>query len=274
MIDDLSFENIKKLYPKATLKNINDYINMIFEQENCKTCKGLSCCKNSNPGMILECKDNSFYYKDCKFKKQNNLKLHSKSKIAALYLPEEVLNATLTDYDINCESRKKVISHVNKLIKEFGSGNKNKGLLLVGSFSIGKTYTLSVIANMLAEANLSSMLIYFPDFVSNLKSNIGDNLKFNRILDSIKETDFLLLDDLGAENLTPWVRDEILGPVINYRLMENKPIIITSNITDDTDLENYLSIDKSERGILKASRILSRLNVIKINMDDSKRYNR
>lgn len=276
MIDEeLSFESIKKKYPDATLKNINEYINMIFEQANCKACKGLSECKNSNIGMVLECKNDTFYFKDCKYKAQNNLKLHSKSKIAALYLPEEVLNATLEDYDLSCESRQKIINHVKKLISEYELNEKRKGLYMYGSFAIGKTYTLSVIANMLADNDLSSMLIYFPDFVSNLKANIGDSIAFNKILDSIRNTDFLLLDDLGAENLTPWVRDEILGPIINYRLMENKPIFITSNISP-TELKSYLSIDKSKQGILKADRIMARLTdlVHTINMDDSKRYNR
>ena len=273
--DDLSFENIKKHYPNATLKNINEYINMIFEKENCKKCKGLNECKNSTQGMVLECENDSFYYKNCKYRKQNELKLHSKSKIAALFLPEEVLNASLDSYNLDCESRIKIINHVKKMIDEYDLCEKRKGLYMYGSFAIGKTYTLSVIANMLAEKNLSSMLIYFPDFVSNLKANIGDSLQFIKIIESIRTTDFLLLDDLGAENLTPWVRDEILGPIINYRLMENKPIFITSNVSPN-ELKTYLSIDKSKQGMLKAERIMARLTdlVNTINMDDSERYSR
>ena len=57
--------------------------------------------------------------------------------------------------------------------------------------------------------------------------------------------------------------------------MENKPIFITSNISP-TELKSYLSIDKSKQGILKAERIMARLQdlVHTINMDDSKRYDR
>ncbi len=273
--DDITFEEIKKKYPDATLKNINEYINMIFEQANCKACKGLDCCQNSNVGMVLDCKNDSFYFKECKYKTQNNLKIHSKSKIVNLFLPDNVLNATLFDYDQNCESRRKIIAHVNKLMANYDSCEKRKGLVLCGQFSIGKTYTLSVIANMLADNNISSMLVYFPDFVGSLKNNIGDS-NFERIMSNIRDCDALLLDDLGAENLTPWVRDEILGPIINYRLMENKPLFISTNLNSMADIKEYLAIDKSKQGQLKANRIYARLDdlVYFVDMSDSKRYSR
>ena len=31
----------------------------------------------------------------------------------------------------------------------------------------------------------------------------------------------LLLDDIGAENVTAWGRDEVLGPLLQYRMEEH-----------------------------------------------------
>ena len=91
----------------------------------------------------------------------------------------------------------------------------------------------------------------------------------------LKDVDVLMLDDLGSENMTSWLRDEILGPVINYRLMENKPVFISSNIKPG-DLEEHLAIDKAKENVLKARRIISRLNdmVDCIDMSDSEKYRR
>ena len=40
-----------------------------------------------------------------------------------------------------------------------------------------------------------------------------------------------MLDDLGSENMSAWLRDEVLGPVLNYRVLECKPLFISSNIS-------------------------------------------
>ena len=94
-----------------------------------------------------------------------------------------------------------------------------QGLYIYGAFSTGKTYILGCIANELARNNIKSLIIYFPDLVVELKSAIGTP-RFEELLNHLKSVDVLLLDDLGSENMTPWLRDEILGPVLNYRLME------------------------------------------------------
>ncbi len=86
----------------------------------------------------------------------------------------------------------------------------------------------------------------------------------------------LLLDDLGSENMTPWLRDEILGPVLNFRLMEEKPIFISSNINPSSDdFLNYLSITKAPSETLKAMRIKSRLEGLVVPIElDNKSYKR
>ena len=123
---------------------------------------------------------------------------------------------------------------------------------------------------------ISSALVYFPDLVSNIKSSFGNQEEFDKIIDDLKNVDVLLLDDLGSENMTPWVRDELFGPLINYRLMEKKPVFITSNVNPGDELKLHLSGDRTKQNLLKANRIIARLldlvNVII--MDDSKRYSR
>ena len=45
------------------------------------------------------------------------------------------------------------------------------------------------------------------------------------ILDDLKEVDYLVLDDIGAESMSGFVRDDILFNILDYR-MENKLITI------------------------------------------------
>ncbi len=50
-----------------------------------------------------------------------------------------------------------------------------------------------------------------------VKNAIGDgNVK--NLVDEIKQAEVLILDDIGAEQSTPWVRDEVLQVILQYRL--------------------------------------------------------
>src|SRR5581483_6433833 len=48
----------------------------------------------------------------------------------------------------------------------------------------------------------------------------------------VKSIEFLVLDDLGAENSTPWV-NETLFQLVNYRYNNELPTIFTSNAKVD-----------------------------------------
>ena len=72
-----------------------------------------------------------------------------------------------------------------------------------------------------------------------------------------------MLDDIGAENETPWSRDEILSPLLQYRMEENLQTFFTSNLTLD-ELEKQLSITSSGIDSLKARRIIERIKQLTV----------
>ena len=100
-----------------------------------------------------------------------------------------------------------------------------------------------------------------------------ENGKYDQIIELLKETDVLLLDDLGAENMTPWLRDEVLGPIVNYRMNLKKPMFISSNIAPG-DLAKHFMMNSTQEEKVKAGRIAYRLIslVDGISMDDTDKY--
>ncbi len=71
----------------------------------------------------------------------------------------------------------------------------------------------------------------------------------------IKNTPLLLLDDIGAEYLTPWSRDEVLEPILQYRMDQNLPTFFTSNYNIQA-LEKHLTLFDDR---VKAKRIIERI---------------
>ena len=269
-------ESIQKRLPNedVNIYNVNKFYAVLEDRAICKNCKGLGFCKMETKGYYNDYSGDDFYLQECKYKKEARLQDETNSLIKTLYMPKKVLNASIDTFDLNSESRKTIYKQMTDFINKYGI-EKCKGLYLYGSFSIGKTYALACIANELAKNNINSLLIYFPDLVLDIKNSLEDSNRFQELINMLKSVDVLMLDDIGAENMTPWVRDEILGPVINYRVLEDKPVFISANISP-IELTAHLAVDKQQASLLKAKRIISRLEALVdiVDMDDCKKYER
>ena len=116
---------------------------------------------------------------------------------------------------------------------------------MYGKFGVGKTYLLGAIANELARKKISSMLVYFPEFLREIKSSIQDN-SIGEKIDAVKRVQVLMLDDIGAEAMSSFVRDDVLGAILQFRMLENLPTFFTSNF-DFKQLEHHLTYTRVVR---------------------------
>lgn len=256
----------------VNLNNVNDFYVVLCDKLNCKNCKGLDDCKNSNQGFYLKNTKDGFFQVRCKF--LNELQTSSYPNLLKSEYNESLSDASSKNYDLNTEGRIKTLDYIKNFINDFKNKKNPKGLYLFGTFSMGKTYSLMLTSKALSAYGIDHIFAYFPDLVTEIKAGM-ENGKYDKIIDLLKETDVLLLDDLGAENMTPWLRDEVLGPIVNYRMNLKKPIFISSNISPN-DLKNHFMMNGSEEEKVKAGRIASRLNSLVncISLNDGEKYNR
>ena len=266
-------ENKNPEFKKFTQSiNLNDKILMKYtsslkqcfdEKENCKNCKGIENCKNEVIGCFYEPiiidGNLNFSHKTCKYK---NKILHDLEYIKDGYFFEvskEVRNAKMKDIYTDDKKRKELIKWVINFIKDYKEGKSCKGLYLSGNFGSGKSYIVSAMINELLKDGYKGALIYYPEFLRNLKSSFGKD--FEEKFEFAKKADLLLLDDIGAENISSWSRDEILGPIIQYRMDEKLPTFFTSNLSIE-ELEVHLSESKDKIDKIKAKRIIERIKFI------------
>ena len=170
-----------------------------------------------------------------------------------------VRNAKMSEIYTNDKNRIDLIKWVTKFIKDYKEGKTTKGLYLSGNFGSGKSYIISAMMNELVKDGFSCAMIYYPEFLRILKSSFKTD--FEDQFDYARKSDLLLLDDIGAENITDWSRDEILGPILQYRMDNNLATFFTSNLTKD-ELEIHLSEGKQSIDKLKAKRIIERINYL------------
>ena len=182
-----------------------------------------------------------------------------KNRIQLINMPASLKNVTVADIDKNDENRVEVMLAITDFVKRFEE--KPKGLYIYGNFGIGKSYLMAYLANLLSKTYLqSTTMLHYPTFVVDIKNAIKDGSVKERI-DEIKLAQVLVLDDIGAEQHSPWVRDDVLQVILQYRMQENLPTFFTSNFSFD-DLERHFASGKSGDETWQAKRVMERIRYL------------
>jgi DNA replication protein DnaC len=115
---------------------------------------------------------------------------------------------------------------------------KPKGwLILMGGYGSGKTHLAASIANYRAGLGDPPLFIMVPDLLDHLRATFSphSNVAFDRRFDEVRMAPLLILDDLGTQSMTPWVREK-LYQLFNYRYNAELPTVITtSDSLDEMD---------------------------------------
>ena len=270
--EDMTFRKIANEIdlPTDTLMKYTTKIEKsVCELNNCKKCKNLYECKNEVNGYIYYPQKNDndieFCYMPCKYKKESDSINQYKDNIYYFNISDNLKNASMKDIDTKDKNRFETIKWINDFIKGYTNGIEQKGIYLNGNFGCGKTYLLSAMLNELAKKGHKVAMIYYPEFLRALKESFNGSDEYKIKFNYIKKVDILLLDDIGAETLTEWSRDEVLGTILQYRMEEKLPTLFTSNLTMK-ELENHLSTTNKEIDKVKARRIIERIKQLTIDI--------
>jgi primosomal protein DnaI len=244
---------------------IDKSMSKLFEYTNqskeCNKCESLEGCinfmKGYHPDLIINRNSIDVVYKRCPRKTMADEKAKNEKLIKSLYVPKDILSATFEDFEGD-PGRLDAGDKAATFLMNYESGKKAKGLYLYGKFGVGKSYILGAIANELAKKQISSMIVYVPELFRELKSSIADS-SLNEKIEALKKEPILMLDDIGAEAVSSWTRDEVLGPLLQFRMLENLPTFFTSNF-DFQGLEHHLTYSqRGEEEKMKAMRIMERI---------------
>ncbi len=112
---------------------------------------------------------------------------------------------------------------------------KPKGwLVFMGPYGCGKTHLAAAIANYRAGLGAPPLFIMVPDLLDHLRATFSpkSDVSYDRRFDEIRTAPLLILDDLGTQSMTPWVREK-LYQLFNYRYNAELPTVITTADTLD-----------------------------------------
>lgn len=235
---------------------------------DCKQCPDLDGCMNImkgyEPVLTLSRGLIDVDYKKCPSKLKDEAVRNVSKMVRSLYMPKDVMEAKLQNIDIFYDdSRVAAVRAAKDFLNELDESGKlpERGLYIYGPFGIGKSYILGALANELAIRLIPTVAVYVPEFLREMKQSIQDQ-SFNEKIDFVKQAQVLMLDDIGAETMSSWTRDEVLGTILQYRMAEQLPTFFTSNFSYK-ELEHHLTYSqRGEKEVVKAARLMERIRMI------------
>ena len=183
-----------------------------------------------------------------------------KKRLNLINFPSSLKNVSFLDVYRDDVQRLTVLKRMIEFVNDYP--NNLKGLYLYGDFGVGKSFMVAALAHDLSEKRgVSSTLLHYPSFVIDVKNAIGDgNVK--TLVDEIKLSEVLILDDIGAEQSTAWVRDEILQVILQYRMQENLPTFFTSNFNFEELEQHFAKVKQGNNETWEARRVMERIRYL------------
>ncbi|WP_040229127.1 primosomal protein DnaI [Bhargavaea cecembensis] len=244
---------MNKLYEYAT------------QSHDCSRCPGVGECinvvKGYEPKLVIERGAIGVDYVMCRKKAQETERRKVSSMIRSMHMPKEMLGIEIKDVEITAEnSRLEAVEKIVEFLDQYDRTRElpSRGLYIHGPFGTGKSYLLGAVAGELANRHIPSVLVFVPEFLRELKQSIQDQ-SLDEKIGYVKQAPVLMLDDIGAETLTAWTRDEVLATILHHRMSEQLPTFFTSNF-DYKQLENHLAYtQRGDKEVVKAGRIMERI---------------
>ena len=239
-MEDSIFENLKAvkycrdlgMSDEQIRENAPKIYDFSEDMKNCKNCPGLKHC-NKDPKYlvtnitfedgvvdrnILPCKK---YLEQLNFKKRFIIQDFDDE-----FLDNHVKNDVT---NLNIIAKQQVMK---QYIASAISKKSNQWIYLQGDMSTGKSFFAATLC-VDAARNKAFETISFVDVPERFKEltdlAFQKSPKFVELLDKIKNSGMLVLDDLGNEFRSDFVRDNIFFPILAYRMKNKLFTIITSN---------------------------------------------
>lgn len=198
-------------------------------------------------------------YTPTKAKIEADKDLNTQKHLELIDLPKKLRSVKLSDIDFTDE-RSDAIKLIIQFAADYPKNNHQKGLYLSGNFGVGKTYMLAGLANTVAAMNKNVIFLHVPTFIAGLSSHFEDN-SLNKEIKRVSECDVLILDDIGAETLSQWSRDDVLGVILQARMDNVLPTFFSSNLDMDK-LEKHFAETKNAVDPVKAARLMQRVRFL------------
>ena len=123
---------------------------------------------------------------------------------------------------------REVRSYIRRVSENLDAG---RGIWFTGDIGTGKTTLAMLISKAAMEADRTVAIYSLPRLLGLLRDTYADTAQYslNELIDRLAAVDLLHVDDVGAEQTTPWVLEQLYS-IVNTRYEDGKAILLTTNL--------------------------------------------
>src|SRR5215211_6745408 len=109
-----------------------------------------------------------------------------------------------------------------------------RGIWFTGDIGTGKTTLAMLISKTAMEADRTVAIYSLPRLLGMLRDTYDDDatLSLNELIDRLCAVDLLHVDDVGAEQTSAWVLEQ-LYTIVNTRYEDGRAVMLTTNLGED-----------------------------------------
>jgi len=201
------------------------------KQEICPECKGSGWARVERDGIsgVARC--------ECTRRSRSPLLMERAG------IPSRYANYELEGYGFTADWRNESLERAKALAERYAQEYPTTtpfGLLFMGPSGVGKTHlAVGIIKKLIREKSVPCLFRTFPDLLKEIQTSYSPVSMSSELslLKPVLEAEVLLLDELGAQTPSAWVK-ETVAYILNNRYAENKVTILTTNYLDQEDLKS------------------------------------
>jgi DNA replication protein DnaC len=149
--------------------------------------------------------------------------------LAAARIPRRYEHCSFDNFEIHDPAQGRVLQIARRFARDYAVGER--GLLLAGPCGAGKTHlAVSILRALILERGVRGLFYDFQDLLKEVQASYNpvNQTSEMSVLQPVFTAEVLVLDDLGAQKPTAWVRDTV-GHIITNRYNDRRTTMFTTN---------------------------------------------
>jgi DNA replication protein DnaC len=199
--------------------------------------------------------------------------LKRRQRLVAAGIPKRYAHCTLDTFKERSTVLKNAKARVREFIDLWPVADEGRGLLLMGGCGVGKTHLAVAALIEIINSNKPGRLLFtnFQDLIQEIQASFDSDQvpSKSELLRPLLDADLLVIDELGSQKPTEWVKD-ILYYLVNTRYNDERTTIFTTNYFDLPEGSSKDSL-VDRIGVRLRSRLFEMAQRVEIAADDYRR---